>query len=207
MSMATEPAGRRARPPDRRSARLGDRPLQLPLPVLHARRGPALARARGDPHLRGDRPDRSVFAAMGVRDVRLTGGEPLVRREFPRLVAMLGDRRRQGAVAHDQRLPARARRRGARRGRDRSLQRVGRLAAARPLLRADPARRPRPGARGLELLASFPAGAPDQGQRGRDRAGSPRRRCSAVRRAGAPTRLRGAVHRVHAARRRPGVDA
>jgi cyclic pyranopterin phosphate synthase len=31
----------------------------------------------------------AIFAAMGVRDVRLTGGEPLVRREFPTLVAML----------------------------------------------------------------------------------------------------------------------
>jgi cyclic pyranopterin phosphate synthase len=32
----------------------------------------------------------ALLAAMGVHDVRLTGGEPLVRREFPRLVAMLG---------------------------------------------------------------------------------------------------------------------
>jgi cyclic pyranopterin phosphate synthase len=32
-----------------------------------------------------------LFAAMGVRDIRLTGGEPLVRREFPRLVAMLAE--------------------------------------------------------------------------------------------------------------------
>jgi GTP 3',8-cyclase len=31
----------------------------------------------------------SLFAAMGVGDVRLTGGEPLVRREFPRLASML----------------------------------------------------------------------------------------------------------------------
>jgi GTP 3',8-cyclase len=31
-----------------------------------------------------------LFASMGVTDVRLTGGEPLVRRDFPRLVAMLG---------------------------------------------------------------------------------------------------------------------
>ncbi len=31
----------------------------------------------------------SVMAAMGVTDLRLTGGEPLVRREFPRLVGML----------------------------------------------------------------------------------------------------------------------
>jgi GTP 3',8-cyclase len=30
-----------------------------------------------------------LFVAMGVGDVRLTGGEPLVRREFPRLVEML----------------------------------------------------------------------------------------------------------------------
>ena len=31
----------------------------------------------------------SVMASMGVTDLRLTGGEPLVRREFPRLAAML----------------------------------------------------------------------------------------------------------------------
>jgi cyclic pyranopterin phosphate synthase len=31
----------------------------------------------------------SIFASMGVGDVRLTGGEPLVRREFPKLVQML----------------------------------------------------------------------------------------------------------------------
>jgi GTP 3',8-cyclase len=31
----------------------------------------------------------AVFASMGVSDVRLTGGEPLVRRDFPRLVQML----------------------------------------------------------------------------------------------------------------------
>jgi cyclic pyranopterin phosphate synthase len=30
-----------------------------------------------------------LMAAMGVRDIRLTGGEPLVRREFPRLASML----------------------------------------------------------------------------------------------------------------------
>jgi cyclic pyranopterin phosphate synthase len=31
----------------------------------------------------------ALLAAMGVGDIRLTGGEPLVRREFPRLAAML----------------------------------------------------------------------------------------------------------------------
>jgi cyclic pyranopterin phosphate synthase len=30
-----------------------------------------------------------LFVGLGVEDVRLTGGEPLVRRDFPRLVAML----------------------------------------------------------------------------------------------------------------------
>jgi len=30
-----------------------------------------------------------LFVSMGVADVRLTGGEPLVRRDFPRLVSML----------------------------------------------------------------------------------------------------------------------
>ncbi len=31
-----------------------------------------------------------LFVSFGIRDVRLTGGEPLVRRDFPRLAAMLG---------------------------------------------------------------------------------------------------------------------
>lgn len=30
-----------------------------------------------------------VFAGLGIEDLRLTGGEPLARREFPRLVSML----------------------------------------------------------------------------------------------------------------------
>src|SRR3954453_17086343 len=30
-----------------------------------------------------------ILAALGVTDIRLTGGEPLVRRDFPRLVEML----------------------------------------------------------------------------------------------------------------------
>ena len=33
----------------------------------------------------------ALLASMGVSDVRLTGGEPLVRRQFPRLAAMLAD--------------------------------------------------------------------------------------------------------------------
>jgi len=33
----------------------------------------------------------ALFASMGVHDVRLTGGEPLVRRDFPRLAEMLAN--------------------------------------------------------------------------------------------------------------------
>jgi GTP 3',8-cyclase len=32
-----------------------------------------------------------IFASIGIDEVRLTGGEPLVRRDFPQLVAMLAD--------------------------------------------------------------------------------------------------------------------
>jgi cyclic pyranopterin phosphate synthase len=31
----------------------------------------------------------ALLVRLGIEDVRLTGGEPLVRRDFPRLVAML----------------------------------------------------------------------------------------------------------------------
>src|SRR4051794_662813 len=34
-----------------------------------------------------------LLSSMGVSDVRLTGGEPLVRRDFPALVAMLASNR------------------------------------------------------------------------------------------------------------------
>jgi cyclic pyranopterin phosphate synthase len=33
----------------------------------------------------------SLLSSMGVHDIRLTGGEPLVRRDFPRLASMLAD--------------------------------------------------------------------------------------------------------------------
>ena len=54
----------------------------------------------------------TLLAEMGVHDIRLTGGEPLVRRDFPTLAGMLAERpRRRGPLGHDERLPARARRR------------------------------------------------------------------------------------------------
>ena len=47
----------------------------------------------------------TLLASMGVHDIRLTGGEPLVRREFPRLAAMLaavpGDEHRVVGEAGD----------------------------------------------------------------------------------------------------------
>ena len=112
--------GRRpARTAAARPAHLGHGPLQLPLPVLHAardlRRGLSLpARPQSDcPSTRSRRLARA-FAAEGVRKIRLTGGEPLLRTGLADLVGELsgidGDR---GPRAHDQRRPARPARRGA----------------------------------------------------------------------------------------------
>ena len=138
-----------------------------------------MARARGDPHAsRRSRASSRCSPAMGVRDVRLTGGEPLVRRDLPALAAMLARCRRRGRRADDQRLPARARRRGARRGRDPPLQRLDRLAPARPLLRDDPPRRAAAGAaRARDAGRAAPSALRSRSTPSRS-AASPRRRCS-----------------------------
>ena len=72
----------------------------------------------------------------------------------------------------------------------RPLQRLDRLAAARPLLRDDPPRRAAAGAARARGARRVPGGAPDQGQRGRDarlhRAGGAAVRASS--RASTPTR-------------------
>ena len=148
-----------------------------------------------------------VLASMGVCDIRLTGGEPLVRRDFPRLAGMLaGDRRRRRPQRHDERLPARARRRGARQGRHQPLQRLRRLAAARSLLRDDPPRRAAARAARPRGARAVPRRASDQDQRRRHarlhRDGDP-----AVRGVRAHAPLRGALHRVHAAGRRPQLGS
>src|SRR3954468_16399607 len=52
-------------PPDLGLARVGDRPLQLPLSVLHARGGPAMAGALRRPQLRGDRAHRRAAGPDG----------------------------------------------------------------------------------------------------------------------------------------------
>ena len=122
--------------------------------------------------LRGDRaPRRRCSPRLGVDDVRLTGGEPLVRRDFPRLVAMLRrDRGRRRPLADHQRLPARARRRrrSSRPGID-ARQRLDRLArSATASSRSPAATRCRRCCAGSRRSPRYPAAAPDQGQRGRD---------------------------------------
>ena len=66
LSSETSNPCRRPRPPDLRPARLGHRPLQLPLPVLHARGRAALARARRDPRFEEIERLVRLLARMGV---------------------------------------------------------------------------------------------------------------------------------------------
>ena len=63
--------------------------MQLPLPLLHARGG--LEWLRRDEILRFEEIARlvAIMASIGVNEIRLTGGEPLVRRNLPELVRIL----------------------------------------------------------------------------------------------------------------------
>ena len=50
----------------------------------------AVPAARRAADVRGDRPAvANVFVSLGVRKIRLTGGEPLLRRDLERLIAQL----------------------------------------------------------------------------------------------------------------------
>ena len=149
----------------------------------------------------------ALLASMGVHDVRLTGGEPLVRRELWRLVEMLSaleDVHDLSLTTNGYLLDAPGRRPRARRAAAR--QRLARLARARPLLPAHAPRLARsrcstgwrPPRRHPELRPIKVNVVALQGlHRGRGRA---------LRRVRAPAALRGALHRVHAARRRPHVE-
>ena len=75
--------------------------------------------------------------------------------------------RDRGPLAHHERLPARARRRGAGRRRHHARERVDRLAPARPLLPDHPARLAAAGAARPRGDRRVPAGAADQGERRR----------------------------------------
>ena len=75
--------------------------------------------------------------------------------------------RDRGSLAHHERLPARARRRRAGRGRHHARERVDRLASARPLLPDHAARLAAAGAARPRGNRRLPAGAADQGERRR----------------------------------------
>ena len=145
-----------------------------------------------------------LLADMGVRDLRLTGGEPLVRRDFPKLAARLVPLVDELSVTTNGFLLERDAEALVARGRQ-PLQRVDRLAAARPLLRDDAPRRARPRPHGPRDARRLPRGAPDQGQCGRD-ARVHRGRGDPVRALRPLAPLRGALHRVHAAGRRPRLE-
>src|SRR3954462_4003750 len=147
-----------------------------------------------------------VMSSMGVDEIRLTGGEPLVRRDLPQLVEQLG------AIAgvNDLSLTtngvlldrvARPARRAARRGRADAPECLARLALARALHGDHASRRARPRTRRAGGGRALPAAGADQGQLRRD-ARLHRGRGAGPGRARAAEALHRAVHRVHAARRR-----
>ena len=196
-------AARRPRQADRRPARVRHGSLQLPLPVLHAGRGPSLARPRRDPHLRGDRAPRRAVRIDGRRrrapDRRRAPGAPGVPEAGRAPRPHRGPAR---PVADHQRLPARGHGRRPRRGRSAAGQRVARLALAGPLLPDHPARLAAAGDARPRGARAPSRGEAHQGQLRGD-ARLHRGRGAALRRAGTPQALPGALHRVHAARRRP----
>ena len=128
-----------------------------------------MARARGDPHLRGDRAAGRAVGRDGDRDVRLTGGEPLVRRDFPRLVAMLARSPgiRDLSLTTNGYLLERDAGRWSPPGSSASTSRSTRCSAtaSSEITRRDALPQV---LRGLDALAARPQVRADQGQRGRD---------------------------------------
>ena len=107
--------------PARRDLRvdLGHRPLQLPLRLLHAEGGlrprlPLPDRERAAHASRRSRGWRARSSRIGVEKIRLTGGEPLLRRDLERLIEHAGRDRRPRPDADDERLAAAAEGAGAR---------------------------------------------------------------------------------------------
>ena len=142
-------AQRQPRPPSPQPPPLGHRPLQPALQLLHARAGVRVAAARGHPPLRGNRDPRRRLHRLGVDKVRLTGGEPLLRRDLPDLVARLAARpaiRDLAMTTNGVLLAANAPR--ASRRRPAPADRQPRHAAPGALPRSDPLRRARSRPRG-----------------------------------------------------------
>ena len=205
--MAREPLvdghGRRiARP-----APVGHRPLQLPLPVLHAGGGAAVARARRRPAAsRRSSASWRCWPRWASARVRLTGGEPLVRRDFPRLAAMLAARRRRGPrVTTNGYLLERDAAALVDAGVNRFNVSIDSLQRDR-FFAHDPARRAAAGPARPRGARALPEAHPIKVNAVALRGFTEHEVLPfAALRARAP--LRGALHRVHAARRRPLVDA
>ena len=196
-----QPLDRPLRTPGHRPPALDHRPLQLPLHLLHAPGGHALARPQRAAHLRGAGPDRAgVRGALRLRRrCASPAASPPSGRTCPgcsRMLAPLGVD--IAMTTNGVRLPEMAHDLAA--GRPAAHQRLARLAAARGLPRAHPPRRPRPGARRDRRRARRRA-RPGEGQlRGHPR--RQRRRGRRPRRVRAGAGRRRALHRVHAPRRR-----
>ena len=91
-------AGRSVRAGDHLSARLGHRPLRFPLRLLHVGGHDVPAEARSS-DARGARPGLlRLRRATGVRKLRITGGEPLVRRDIMTLFRSLSRHLETGAL-------------------------------------------------------------------------------------------------------------
>ena len=99
-----------------------------------------------------------LFLDLGVDKVRLTGGEPLLRRDVSDLVARLARRNRHPRSRHDhQWRAAERRRRGPQAGRAAPHHRQPGHAGSRSIQAARPLRRTGPGRAGLEAAAAhFP---------------------------------------------------
>ena len=101
----------------------------------------------------------ALLASMGVTDVRLTGGEPLVRRDFPKLVAMLAPYVEDLSITTNGYLLERDAEALVRAGATRSNVSIDSLPRDRyfEMTRRDALPRV---LRGLEVLASFPEAHP-----------------------------------------------
>ena len=148
----------------------------------------------------------TVLSAMGVRDVRLTGGEPLVRRNFPHLVHLLSDIEDVAdlSVTTNGFLLERDAEKLVRAGVNRFNVSIDSLQQDRffELTRRDALPQVM---RGLELLASFPEAHPIKVNAVAIR-GFTEDEVLPFAEFARSSSLRDPFHRVHAARRRPGVD-
>ena len=157
-------------------------------------RGDRAARARWSPD---GRHRRAPDGRRAARAPRL----PAARRDAARLAGRRGPRVTTNGYLLERDAEALVRA-----GVD-ALQRLDRLAAARPLLRDDAPRRASAGAaRARGARRATPRRTRSRSTPSRC-AASPRTRCCPFARVRARAPVRGALHRVHAARRRPRVDA